>query len=116
MENLLRKHRREFERLRMLKKKKKLKSLKKHPQNVTQLEGTTKVVIATNTAGEIAHHPSQTSSNDSVHGMRRVPQPSGVPLHYSDAVVATQNPSNASEVTDANLYKAESNQVLALIF
>jgi len=103
MDNLLRKHQREFERLRMLKKKKRMKS-KKELQNLIHVEGAGKVVVA---SGEVVNNPSQTSSNDS--SERRLPQPSAYPLSsYSDTPVATQNPS--TEVADASLYKADYNQ------
>ena len=90
---------------------------KKELQNLAQLEGTSKVVMAASATGEIVNHPSQTSSNGSTHGelVRRGPQPSGAPLSsYSDSPVATQNPS--SEMTDASLYKADYNQVICADF
>ena len=110
METLFRKHQREFQRLIMLKKKKRMKS-KKELQNLIQMEGAGKVVVAA--SGEIVNNPSQTSSNDSIE--RRAPQPSGDPLRsYSDAPLGTQNLS--TEVADGSLYKAGYNQVLEIIF
>merc|ERR1719457_285913 len=104
METLFRKHQREFQRLIMLKKKKRMKS-KKELQNLIQMEGAGKVVVAA--SGEIVNNPSQTSSNDSIE--RRAPQPSGDPLRsYSDAPLGTQNLS--TEVADGSLYKAGYNQ------